>query len=1070
MSAGSHSGLSNRVHARILAISVLPAMLVTALGCGGAGSASSAQQDTPAAVAPTAAATAATALAPSTATLAPAATQTFTASLPSATSAAWSVDGIANGNATVGTVAAQASQASFLRQAYFSTNTYSQAISVQAGDLIIVGFSVGNSLAKATCSDSAGNTYSAIGSGVASSVSGGSAYGFYGIAKSTGTTTVTVATANNSYPVIAVHVVGGISAAQSSVLDAYAVKADTAASTSHSTATIATGNASDYVFTMWSQDSSKSTIAENGTGFTIRNSDFVANAAAGKFVSATGSYAEAVTTGSSVGMASLVAAFKVTAAPGTYQAVYTAPAAGGSHTVSATGNGTTLSSAVTVQAPNVTVALTPATASASPSGSVSLAATVSGSTAGVTWSVDGVANGNSSVGTISGSGSSVTYVAPAASGSHVVTATSVANTSAKASTTINVVAGAAAVTCSVSPATATLAAGGSTTVTATVSGASSTAVNWTVDGVAGGNSSIGTITGTGNSVTYTAPAAAGSHSVVATSAANGSATGTLAVTVQAPVAVALNPATSASVTAAKTLSFAATVTGSSNTAVTWSVDGVSGGNTSVGTLTGSGNSMVYTAPAASGTHVVKAVSAADATKSASTTVSVQAASSTTTGVVLSPSAPTAVGSGGTLAFSATTTGSSTDTVTWKVDGVAGGNASVGTITSAGVYTCPTVSVHAIHTITATSVNSPAQSASVAILATVSNTVVNAKTQYGATGTDSTDDTSAINSALKAAGNGICYLPAGTYMINPTANGSYGLDIPAGTTLLMDPGTVLQAITQTTTGDYKVIRMAASNSAVVGGKEIGDRVARNLPTYQNGVGTTFEEGQGIAINGSGGATGIVILGTTLTNNCCDGIYMYNGVNGVTVQSVVSSNNRRQGLSIVYGTNVTIKNSTFSSTNGNDPGLGIDLEPSGTGQVVSYVTISGCTFSSNQGGGLGGGSSNASVNHITVDSNTFTGNGGYNYQYGGLGFNDGSSYCTITNNVITNNLPGSNQGGMIINGTSNFVVSGNTVKNNAGWGIVLASTPGTSCSGNTVTGNTSGQIYNDGSAAASSNTLQ
>jgi len=51
----------------------------------------------------------------------------------------------------------------------------------------------------------------------------------------------------------------------------------------------------------------------------------------------------------------------------------------------------------------------------------------------VTWTVDTVPGGSSSVGTITGTGTTVTYTAPATAGPHTVTATSVANTGAFAS-------------------------------------------------------------------------------------------------------------------------------------------------------------------------------------------------------------------------------------------------------------------------------------------------------------------------------------------------------------------------------------------------------------------------------------------------------------------------------------------------------------------------------------------------------------------------------------------------------------------------------------------------------------
>jgi parallel beta-helix repeat protein len=409
-------------------------------------------------------------------------------------------------------------------------------------------------------------------------------------------------------------------------------------------------------------------------------------------------------------------------------------------------------------------------------------------------------------------------------------------------------------------------------------------------------------------------------------------------------------------------------------------------------------------------------------------------------------------------------GSTGDTATWSVDGIAGGNATVGTISAAGVYTCPAVNVQAIHTITATSAHSPGVSASVPILATVSNTTTNAKTQYGATGNGSTDDTAAINSALNASGTGICYLPAGTYMINATANSSsYGLDIPAGATLLMAPGATLKCITQSTTGDYKVVRMAASNSAVVGGAVIGDRVARNLPSDNDGVGTDFENGNGFAINGSGGGTNMIALGVAVSNNCNDGFYLYNGVNGVTIWGCTSDNNRRQGLSIVYGSNVLIQNCTFTNTNGQDPGNGIDLEPSGSGQTVTNVQILGSTFTGNKGGGIQTDASNASVNNITISGNTISGNGGQDYGIGGMYIEHGASYFTVTNNTITGNVAGGDDGGIVFDNCTHSTISGNIIKNNAGYGISLSSASGTTVSGNTVSGNSSGTIYNDGSAS-------
>src|SRR5947199_6891579 len=89
----------------------------------------------------------------------------------------------------------------------------------------------------------------------------------------------------------------------------------------------------------------------------------------------------------------------------------------------------------------------------------------------------------------------------------------------------------------------------------------------------------------------------------------------------APIDVSLTPA-AASVQTGGTRTFTATVTNTTNKAVTWQVNGITGGNTSVGTISTTG---VYTAPAtvpSPAKVTVTAVSVADPTdrKSAQVTV------------------------------------------------------------------------------------------------------------------------------------------------------------------------------------------------------------------------------------------------------------------------------------------------------------------------------------------------------------------------------------------------------------------------------------------------------------------
>src|SRR5438876_4393503 len=165
------------------------------------------------------------------------------------------------------------------------------------------------------------------------------------------------------------------------------------------------------------------------------------------------------------------------------------------------------------------------------------------------------------------------------------------------------------------------------------------------------------------------------------------------------VSVTISPIL-ATVAAGGTQQFSAVVQNTSNTAVTWQVNGVTGGNATVGTISSSG---LYTAPAvvpSPGTVTVTAVSQADATKSASAQVTITSA--TAVSITISPLSAT-VATGGTQQFTATVQNTANTAVTWQVNGVSGGNATAGTISSSGLYTAPAV-VPSPATVTVTAVS------------------------------------------------------------------------------------------------------------------------------------------------------------------------------------------------------------------------------------------------------------------------------------------------------------------------------------------------------------------------------
>src|SRR5436305_267472 len=80
------------------------------------------------------------------------------------------------------------------------------------------------------------------------------------------------------------------------------------------------------------------------------------------------------------------------------------------------------------------------------------------------------------------------------------------------------------------------------------------------------------------------------------------------------------------------------------------------------------------------------------------------AGSQTAPVSVALSGPSTVILGGQSQYAATVTGSSDNSVTWSVNGVAGGDATVGSITSTGLYLAPVSAPQSTKvTITATSV-------------------------------------------------------------------------------------------------------------------------------------------------------------------------------------------------------------------------------------------------------------------------------------------------------------------------------------------------------------------------------
>jgi hypothetical protein len=164
--------------------------------------------------------------------------------------------------------------------------------------------------------------------------------------------------------------------------------------------------------------------------------------------------------------------------------------------------------------------------------------------------------------------------------------------------------------------------------------------------------------------------------------------------------------------------FNATVTGTANTSVVWSVNGIAGGNATIGTITSGG---LYIAPKDLPTPAnvtVAAASQADSSKTANATVTVT--SDISIGIQASPAAGV-VETGASIQLSVTvhSAGAPDDSITLSVNGVPNGNSSFGAITMTGLdtatYSAPlSTPSPASLTIKAVSTADPNKSASLSI--------------------------------------------------------------------------------------------------------------------------------------------------------------------------------------------------------------------------------------------------------------------------------------------------------------------------------------------------------------------
>jgi hypothetical protein len=287
------------------------------------------------------------------------------------------------------------------------------------------------------------------------------------------------------------------------------------------------------------------------------------------------------------------------------------------------------------------------------------------------------------------------------------------------------------VTVSISPDSASLLTGQTSTFTATVTGSSDKSVTWAVNGVAGGTSTLGTITAAGLYTAPDTPPSPNAVTVKATSTVDSSASDSATVTISnpAPTLSAISPTNLAA--------------GSSDTTITLTGSGfarqsvVEASSTSLATSFVSDTQLAAVAPstllATAGTLSITVVNPSPGGGTSATSL-------LTVSITVSVSPATqSVNVNQTQQFTATVAGTTDQSVAWSVEGAVGGNTTIGTITASGLYTAPATppSPNSI-SVTATSAADPARSATATV------TVVNpAPVLYSISPDAATADTSDI---------------------------------------------------------------------------------------------------------------------------------------------------------------------------------------------------------------------------------------------------------------------------------------------------------------------------------------
>jgi parallel beta-helix repeat protein len=502
---------------------------------------------------------------------------------------------------------------------------------------------------------------------------------------------------------------------------------------------------------------------------------------------------------------------------------------------------------------------------------------------------------------------------------------------------------------------------------------------------------------------------------------------------------------SSSVLLGNTQQLTATVTGTSNTAVTWSVNGVSGGNSTVGTISSTG---LYTAPQDlpnPASVTIQATSQANSSASGNAPLTITSDIGVT--VATNPSGMLSVFPGGMVQLLATVTsaGHPDTNVNWAVNGVPNGNSTVGTITAtgtgAGLYTAPATAPNpASVNITADCVADSSKSAN--LLEAIQNCTLNGTIGYVAPApyvppsgsTCDVSDVSTLDSCVAAVRSGATSNVRFTATVNCSGNGTCLVDLTNvhGPVTFFGEAGITAGFLRTDTYTYPILNLNGASNLTFANLTFDEGPADSACTpYEVNGSYTYPCQSTISINN---ASNIVLeqvsvlhskdhaiaVSATQGLKIQDSLIEDAGVFGIWTgsdQSSISSNIsitnnliqdvESNGIFLSFTQNTTISGNTlqhnhhvalFDVCNGLCPGGQIDMLNNSSLQIYSNQIING-----------------------QIDLNNATG------QTDGIEIANQNTNVTITNNQITNNL-GSGVGADPGATGTNFRITGNNIYSN------------------------------------------